>query len=293
MTEIDRLQDPNFQLEVLLGPPCPELVPQAPGSGLRFAGQVTTAPRQFVFKKAHLSNDDFRIFSKEGQLLCVSHHMGKNPYEALDPLGLSNQPQRAEWKSLTWVTGYHGMPSFKIRPKTLSRHGRQYVVDEQAGRVFFSVGNKSRLSTMSVRHNMEVCEGDSDKETYAIEADLAGRTLQFKNPKGELVAIAQKSTKALILSAALGGGSEMVLDVAPGVDWTMVLACMMAVQQVGAHLAKDAFSNFVATPLTNQAQDTVLEATGLDGIANQMGSLTSSGIRKVQQFSGMYNQFFK
>lgn len=139
--------------------------------------------------------------------------------------------------------------------------------------------------------------------------------------------------------------------------------------QVGAHLAKDAFSNYVATPLTNQAQDTVLEATGLDGIANQvggcaargglapgrtdvclpgqrlragplaiaspassikccpsaatgwlttlglsmqrdaadscppppashpvgvqMGSLTSSGIRKVQQFSGVYNQFFK
>lgn len=41
--------------------------------------------------------------------------------------------------------------------------------------------------------------------------------------------------------------------------------------QVGAHMAKDAFSNFVATPLTNQAQDTVLEATGLDGVANQVG----------------------
>lgn len=26
----------------------------------------------------------------------------------------------------------------------------------------------------------QVCEGDSDKEVYAIEADLAGRTLQFK-----------------------------------------------------------------------------------------------------------------
>ncbi len=26
----------------------------------------------------------------------------------------------------------------------------------------------------------QVCEGDSDKEAYAIEADLAGRTLQFK-----------------------------------------------------------------------------------------------------------------
>jgi len=41
----------------------------------------------------------------QGKLLCVSHHMGKNPYASLDPLGLQNQPQRAEWKSLTWVTG--------------------------------------------------------------------------------------------------------------------------------------------------------------------------------------------
>ncbi len=55
-----------------------------------------------------------------------------------------------------------------------------------------------------------------------------------QNPKGELVAIAQKSTKALIMSAALGAGSEMEIDVAPGVDWTMILAAMMALQQVGA-----------------------------------------------------------
>lgn len=177
----------------------------------------------------------------------------------------------------------------------------------------------------------QVCEGDGDKEVYAIEADLAGRTLQFKvgrpaglkgwqarpleppscasrplempaawrcrtrafpgacvrpsllslpalpagpmqgaqrpsacthpigaasrhikprrscrlappapvvqNAKGELVAIAAKSTKALILSATMGGGSEMIIDVAPGVDWTAVLACMMAVQQVGSTCA--------------------------------------------------------
>jgi len=25
------------------------------------------------------------------------------------------------------VSGYHGMPSFKVRPKTLSRHGTQFV----------------------------------------------------------------------------------------------------------------------------------------------------------------------
>lgn len=30
--------------------------------------------------------------------------------------------------------------------------------------------------------------------------------------------------------------SEMVLDVAAGVDWTAIVACMMAVQQVGVLL---------------------------------------------------------
>lgn len=35
------------------------------------------------------------------------------------------------------------------------------------------------------------------------------------------------------LQAALGSGSEMVIDVAPGVDWTAMIAILMAVQQVG------------------------------------------------------------
>ena len=104
--------DPNFALEVALGPPCPELVPQQPEAGLKLAGgrgrgagatgtatavssmgglvwapraaaQLcpvpprtawlpglhTKEPRQFVFKSAHLSAEDFRIFSKEGRLL--------------------------------------------------------------------------------------------------------------------------------------------------------------------------------------------------------------------------------
>jgi hypothetical protein len=37
-------------------------------------------------------------------------------------------------------------------------------------------------------------------QVYILEADLMGRTVGFKNMNGELVAIAAKSTKALILS---------------------------------------------------------------------------------------------
>ena len=68
-----------------------------------------------------------------GRVVMISHHPGKNPYEALDPLGLGNtEDQHAvmggEWESSCDVTARdRGMPSFKIRPKSVSRHGRQYI----------------------------------------------------------------------------------------------------------------------------------------------------------------------
>jgi hypothetical protein len=68
-------------------------------------------------------------------------------------------------------------------------------------------------------------------QIWILEADLMGRTVAFKNMEGELIAIAAKSTKAMILSQVVGSGSEMIVDVAPGVDWTAVLGVMMCMQQ--------------------------------------------------------------
>ena len=67
-----------------------------------------------------------------GTVVMVSHHPGKNPYDMLDPLGLGNGDKHhavagGEWESATDVTGHHGYQGFKIRPKSLSRHGRQYI----------------------------------------------------------------------------------------------------------------------------------------------------------------------
>ena len=42
----------------------------------------------------------------------------------------------------------------------------------------------------------------------------------------------QKSTKTLIMNAALGHGSELLIDVAPGVDWTAAVAIVLGIQQV-------------------------------------------------------------
>ena len=40
---------------------------------------------------------------------------GKNPYGELDVLGAMPQSQLGEWESMMNVSGYHGMPSFKVQ----------------------------------------------------------------------------------------------------------------------------------------------------------------------------------
>lgn len=100
-----------LQVNIAVGPPFPELVPQDPNTGLRLGGKYDKLPRRFVFKKAHLSREDFRIFDqKTGRLVCISHHYGKNPYETLDPLGLTHNPKThhgilGEMESLGHITG--------------------------------------------------------------------------------------------------------------------------------------------------------------------------------------------
>eukprot|EP00171_Calliarthron_tuberculosum_P008167 IDg8167t1 len=102
------LNDPKVAVQVALGDPAPALVPQQRGSGLELDKVYFSEPKRFVLKKAHLARDDVRIFDTEGHLVANSHHPGKNPYDALDPLGLSNAvrtharpPSRAAWKCLT------------------------------------------------------------------------------------------------------------------------------------------------------------------------------------------------
>jgi altronate dehydratase len=55
--------------------------------------------------------------------------------------------------------GYQGMPNFKIRPAAMSLHGRQYALDFNNQRIF-SVAKRSRISSASLRHNLEVSLGE-------------------------------------------------------------------------------------------------------------------------------------
>ncbi|KAL3697691.1 hypothetical protein R1sor_011767 [Riccia sorocarpa] len=274
-SEINKLNDPNFLVELAIGPPNPSLVPQQPGTGLTFGGQFSYAPRQFVFKKAHFSFDDSRIYAENGEIVLITHHLGKNPLDSIDPLGLANTDQVVapfgEWDSKCNATGYHGMPSFRVRPAHVSIHGKQYVQDSSGGVTYFNVSKMSRLRSKSIRHNLKVCMGDSKDGVYDVLLDLAGRSIQLVNKRNELEAIITKSTKNMILNAAFGAGSELQIDVAPGVDWTAVLAILIGIRQVGKSLARDALSNItgqVTQGAAGAAMDAATDPGAFDGIAD-------------------------
>lgn len=291
------LNDPGYVIQLAVGPPFPDLVPQQPGSGMVLAGRFDHQPHRFVFKKAHMSRDDFRIFDAEsGRVVAAMYHFGKNPYGSLDPLSLGNftdafDNKLGEWDSLCGVAGYNGMPSLKVRPKTISRHGRQFVYEEYTGTLLFNIGKESKLKNLAIRSNLAIRKGDTKEVLYRILPDLLGRTLQVVNPNGDLVCFIQKSTKTLIMEATLGAGSEMVIDVAPGVDWTAMVAIVMALQQVGAHFVKDAFSNYVVGPLTGAAVAGAVEAAGVEGAAGQLGDGVDVAASFVNQAQAIYQMF--
>jgi hypothetical protein len=110
------MHDPTQAVNIAFGPPFADLTPQDPNTGIRLGGQYEQAPKRLIFKKAHLSREDFRVFDQvSGRLVCVSHHHGKNPYQSLDPLGSGHNPavgygSLGEMESLCHVTGTTSTP---------------------------------------------------------------------------------------------------------------------------------------------------------------------------------------
>lgn len=287
MAESSQLNDPNFVVQMAVGPPFADLVPQKPGQGLSLEGLYSETPTRLVFKGAHMSKEDFRIFNSQGHVVAAMWHFGKNPYEAFDPLGQSHFVQSqenylGEWESVCNISGWQGMPHLRVRPKGMSAHGRQNVQDASGQRTLFNIGKESKIGSegISIRSNLAVRRGDGKDVVYRILPDLMGRTLQVVDAQsGELVCFVYKSTKALLMNAALGAGSEMIIDVAPGVDWTAMAAIVLALQQVGKHVIKDAAGNWVVDPLKDAAVGGALEATGLSGVAGSLGSKMDQGLR--------------
>jgi len=276
--------DPSAAFEMAVGDPFPELVPQDrddPAS-LRLTGVCFDENKRYLFKNAHFSAEDRRLFDVEsGAIVLVSHHEGKNPYESIDPLGY-NESATGEWKSLTSVSSVSDprYPSFTVRPKKLSRHGTQYVdLDGDDEDVVLNVAKMSKFKSKSPRPHFVVGRGKEagkgDKMVYKIEGDLIGRTLRVENARGELVAVMAKTNKALLKTAVFGSGGESTVDVAPGVDCAAILAVLFAVGQVGAHYVKDAFANYVQDPVQDAVVESAMGAATGDalGDAGAVGEL--------------------
>lgn len=94
-TEIkNAMNDPNSAIQIAIGDPAPKLVPQRRSEGIEKDAVYYDEPKRYVLKKAHLAMDDIRIFDTDGNLVANSHHPGKNPYDAFDPLGVANTVRR-------------------------------------------------------------------------------------------------------------------------------------------------------------------------------------------------------
>ncbi|KAJ9461040.1 hypothetical protein DIPPA_19715 [Diplonema papillatum] len=294
--------DPNAVIQFAIGPlqGAAAVVAQAKGSLPELFRMYYPSTRTFIIKKAGIGGrDDWRCYDAHtGRMVFNSHHPGKNPYEKLDPLGMQSPPPGGEWESVCDVSGHNG--GFKIRPKKLSMHGRQYI--KVKDKAVLSVAKKSKLKTMSLAKTFSVfLENDSGMamgsqagsstgdELLVISSDLASRTVQFRKPdSNELVAIAQKTTKTLILNAALGVGSELQLEVAAGVDCTMILAAFLGLQQCGEHIVKDAFGNFVYDPLQDHVMDEATDIIpGGKQAAEAYTDITSHGVQAAR----MYKKF--
>lgn len=238
---------------------------------MRLSGVYFEVPKRYVFKKAYFSTEDRRIFDADtGLVVQASHHWGKNPYQSLDPLDLLDVSDYmgGEWKSATNVASFHAdFPSFKIRPKKLSRHGTQYVdLDDDDEGIIMNVGKMSKMKTLSLSPNFFVSRNkDSKAVSYSVVGDFIGRRLSIRNTRGEVVAQITKTNTALLQIATFGSGSESIVDIAPGADCSAILAIVFALGQVGAHYFKDAFSNLVKDPVQDQVVESAFGAVG--GIA--------------------------
>ena len=84
------MSDPRYAVQLAVGPAYPKLVEQSRGRSVQKDGVYHSRTTRFVLKAARFALDDLRVFDSDGNLVLNSHHPGKNPLDAVDPLGLAN-----------------------------------------------------------------------------------------------------------------------------------------------------------------------------------------------------------
>jgi len=91
-------------------------------------------------------------------------------------------------EAVCYVSGNYGMPNLRVKPKSVSMHGTQFVQDPRGGTTHFSISKQSRIQSISTKHNMVVYKGDRERELmYTIL--VIGPIIQILNAKNERVAV--------------------------------------------------------------------------------------------------------
>lgn len=157
--------------------------------------------------------------------------------------------------------------------------------------MMFTVAKKGKISTMSIRDTFEIEDADG-KDVYKIVADMMGRTFQFYNDKDELVAVMAKTKKALLMTVALGSGSESTVDIAAGVDCSVIMAGVFGIGQVGNSILGDVASNYLMDPLKDAAVDGAVDAAGAGDIMDQAAQATNAAGGMVHHLTGV-GRFFR
>ncbi|KAL3675181.1 hypothetical protein R1sor_025129 [Riccia sorocarpa] len=222
MGERSPQQDVEFHVDFELIPTSEELEPvELEIKGLVLGDQRSSRIKSFIWKKVDNlkvgdveEEDTSRVFcGHTGKLLLCFHHAGKNPYQQGD------SEQAIEGK-IRYATGYNGMVSFYVEKDLFSSRGRNFVRDPEGKKTYFTV--------MDVDGFAMVYEGDEQETNLGMftspEFVRDTHGMAIVNVRKEILASIKKSPRPLLKNISFGDGPEFQIDVAPGVDWTTVLA---------------------------------------------------------------------
>ncbi|KAL2607483.1 hypothetical protein R1flu_026056 [Riccia fluitans] len=223
MGERSPQHDVEFTVELDLIPPSEELVPvELKVKALVLGDQHSTEVKSFIWKKVDRlevgvvsEEDTSRVFCGEtGKLLLCFHHAGKNPYGRG-----SSEPVDVGGKS-RYATGYNGMISFCVEKDILSGASTNFVRDSEGKKTYFNVTNVDEFAVVFEGEDQETTLGSFKAPEFVREY----HGMAIVNVRNEILASVKKSPLPLLKNISLGDGPEFQIDVAPGVDWTTVLA---------------------------------------------------------------------
>ncbi|KAL2607480.1 hypothetical protein R1flu_026053 [Riccia fluitans] len=221
MGERSPQHDVEFKVEFDLIPPSKELVPvELKEEALVLGNQHSREVKSFIWKKVDRlkvgdvnEEDTSRVFCGEtGKLLLCFHHAGKNPYG-------QGSSQQVEGR-IRYATGYNGMISFSVEKDVFSGASRNFVRDAEGQKAYFNVTNVDEFAVVFEGEMQDNSLGSFSAPEFLREY----HGMAIVSVQREILASVKRCPRPLLKNISFGDGPEFQIDVAPGVDWTTVLA---------------------------------------------------------------------